>query len=84
MLTAIYQGALQALFILTGRMKMKRVSIVQDRQPQGCGCRAYMDVFTACFEQWTPFSSVPVIRPVFDVFVPVEKTSRWSYTAVLI
>ena len=45
--------------ILTGLMK--RIPIVQDRQPQGCGSRAYMDVFTACLEQWVSFSSVLVI-----------------------
>jgi hypothetical protein len=45
--------------LLTGQMK--RIPIVQDRQLQGCGCRAYMDVFTACLEQWVSFSSVSVI-----------------------
>ena len=35
--------------------------IVQDRQPQGCGCRAYMDVFTARLEQWVSFSSVLLV-----------------------
>ena len=24
---------------------MTRIPVIQDRQPQGCGCRAYMDVF---------------------------------------
>jgi hypothetical protein len=47
------------LKILTGRIK--RIAIVQDRQPQGCGCRAYMEVFTACLEQWLSFLSVLVI-----------------------
>jgi len=47
--------------VLTG--KMKRISIVQDRQPQGCECRAYMDAmfgfsWTAGLEQWISFSSV--------------------------
>ena len=37
--------------------RMKRIAIAQDCQPQGCGCRAYMDVFTACLEQWLSFSS---------------------------
>jgi len=30
---------------------MKRILIVKGRQPQGCGCRAYMEVFTACLKQ---------------------------------
>ncbi len=25
--------------------------VVKDRVPQGCGTRAYMDVFTACLER---------------------------------
>jgi hypothetical protein len=41
--------------------RMKRIPIIQDRQPQGCGCRAYMDVFTACHEQWVSFSSVLLV-----------------------
>jgi len=45
--------------LLTGQMK--RIPIVQDRQPQGCGCRAYMDVFTACLEQWVSFYSITVV-----------------------
>jgi len=36
-------------YVLTGWMK--RILIVQGRQPQGYGCRAYMEVLTACIEQ---------------------------------
>jgi hypothetical protein len=41
--------------------RMKRIPIAQDRQPQGCGCRAYMDVFTACLEQRVAFSSILLV-----------------------
>ena len=42
--------------------RMKRIPIAQDRRPQGCGCRAYMDVFTACLEQRVSFSSILLVR----------------------
>ena len=46
--------------------RMKRVTLVQDRQPQGCGCRAYMDGFTACPEPGVAFSSILLVCSVLS------------------
>ncbi len=47
------------LYLLLSRIK--RIRCVQNRQPQGCGCRVYMDVFTACPERSESFSLVLLI-----------------------
>jgi len=39
---------------LTGRRE--RIPAIGKRQPQGCGCRAYRDVFTAASQLWVSFS----------------------------
>ena len=46
----------------------KWIAIFQDRQPQGCGYRTCMDVFTARLEQWLFFSFVLLVT-VFYVLV---------------
>jgi murein L,D-transpeptidase YcbB/YkuD len=58
----------------------KMIAIVQDRHPHGCGCRAYMDGFTARPGQWLSFSFVLLVCLLFSAGTQADTSWQLQFS----